>query len=64
MTSKKNHKLSVEKYLGTRKDGASSSKVGEKINTGGKCLPTKKIICYEKHRYLPRTAATKMYHNY
>lgn len=35
MTSKKTHKLNVEKYLGTRKDGASSSKGGEKINTGG-----------------------------
>jgi len=35
MTSKKPHKLSVEKYLGTRKDGASSSKGGVKINTDG-----------------------------
>jgi len=34
MTSKKNHKLSVKNYLGTRKDGASSRKEGEKINTG------------------------------
>jgi hypothetical protein len=42
MTSKKNHKLSVEKYLGTRKDGASSSKEGEKINPGGNVYQQRK----------------------
>jgi hypothetical protein len=35
MASKKNNKLTVQKYPATRKDGASSNKVEEKINTGG-----------------------------
>jgi hypothetical protein len=35
MASKKNNKLSVQKHLASRRDGASSSKVGEKINTSG-----------------------------
>jgi hypothetical protein len=42
MTSKKNHKLCVEKNLGTREDGASSTEEGEKINTGGNAYKQRK----------------------
>jgi hypothetical protein len=48
MTSKKNHKLSLENCLETRKDGESSSKEGGIINSGRNFYQQKKIRYYEK----------------